>query len=216
MASTTSKEPETPGASGFEFDSKATPSLLKSIPSASNERPPSLSPQLHSDWTPEEDQLVMQIGNPAWPISRIDPAFGYTKTRDDIRQRYKVLLQREATWIEENLPRGRRMHETPKAGEAEEKSQLARVLEGYRQKKVRLQELTEMKEADRRLQVSREAEGWDTQKFQRLARDYMVLREQMWRGLAAHVGESWDVVEAKVNTYPPSPCSRISIRSEGS
>ncbi|KAG6052750.1 hypothetical protein E4U17_005438 [Claviceps sp. LM77 group G4] len=46
--------------------------------------------------------------------------------------------------------------------------------------------------------VQRQSAGdQDTRKIQLLAREYVRMRKEMWRGLAARTGEKWNVVEAK-------------------
>ncbi|KAG6286565.1 hypothetical protein E4U46_004728 [Claviceps purpurea] len=46
--------------------------------------------------------------------------------------------------------------------------------------------------------VQRQSAGdRDTRKIQLLAKEYVRMRKEMWRGLAARTGEKWNVVEAK-------------------
>ncbi|RDA83367.1 hypothetical protein CP532_4744 [Ophiocordyceps camponoti-leonardi (nom. inval.)] len=48
-----------------------------------------------------------------------------------------------------------------------------------------------------RLMERRGAEDWDHRKLQRLAKEYMSMRREIWSGLAARTGERWNVVEHK-------------------
>ncbi|KAM0257308.1 hypothetical protein ACHAPA_011791 [Fusarium lateritium] len=48
-----------------------------------------------------------------------------------------------------------------------------------------------------RLLERKGADDWDNQKLQRLAKEYMAMRKEIWSGLAARTGEKWNVVEAK-------------------
>ncbi|KAI0204369.1 hypothetical protein F4808DRAFT_339851 [Astrocystis sublimbata] len=48
-----------------------------------------------------------------------------------------------------------------------------------------------------RLLERRGADDWDARKLERLAKEYMSMRKEMWQGLAARTGEKWIVVEAK-------------------
>lgn len=49
-----------------------------------------------------------------------------------------------------------------------------------------------------RLMERKGADDWDSQKLQRLAKEYMSMRKEIWAGLAARTGEKWNVVEQKV------------------
>lgn len=40
--------------------------------------------------------------------------------------------------------------------------------------------------------------NWDPPKMHNLAKEYVSMREEIWSGLAARVGEDWRVVEEKV------------------
>lgn len=62
-----------------------------------------------------------------------------------------------------------------------------------------------------RLAERRDADDWDTRKFQRLAKEYMAMRKEIWSGLAARTGEKWNVVEQKVyiRLQPPALHSRV-------
>jgi hypothetical protein len=53
-----------------------------------------------------------------------------------------------------------------------------------------------------RLLERRGADDWDARKLERLAKEYMNMRREIWQGLAARTGEKWNVVEGKV--YIPS------------
>ncbi|KAF2965117.1 hypothetical protein GQX73_g8465 [Xylaria multiplex] len=48
-----------------------------------------------------------------------------------------------------------------------------------------------------RLLERRGADDWDTRKLERLAKEYMSMRKEIWQGLAARTGDKWTVVEAK-------------------
>ncbi|KAI1748881.1 hypothetical protein F4782DRAFT_534000 [Xylaria castorea] len=48
-----------------------------------------------------------------------------------------------------------------------------------------------------RLLERRGADDWDARKLERLAKEYMSMRKEMWQGLAARTGEKWIVVEQK-------------------
>ncbi|KAH7166335.1 hypothetical protein EDB81DRAFT_284255 [Dactylonectria macrodidyma] len=48
-----------------------------------------------------------------------------------------------------------------------------------------------------RLMERKGSDDWDNQKLQRLAREYMSMRKEIWSGLAARTGEKWNVVEQK-------------------
>ena len=56
-----------------------------------------------------------------------------------------------------------------------------------------------------RLAERRDADDWDTRKFQRLAKEYMSMRKEIWTPLAARTGEKWSVVEQKVLKAPGPP-----------
>ncbi len=76
-----------------------------------------------------------------------------------------------------------------------------------------------------RLIIKNTVQGdWDSAKIEALARFYMELREQMWKILAAKLGEKWELVEGKVinlhrhrstgrwksNSYTDSAWKRVS------
>ncbi|KAK1676616.1 hypothetical protein BDP55DRAFT_107352 [Colletotrichum godetiae] len=48
-----------------------------------------------------------------------------------------------------------------------------------------------------RLMERKGADDWDNRKLERLAKEYMSMRKEIWSGLAARTGEKWNVVEAK-------------------
>lgn len=52
-----------------------------------------------------------------------------------------------------------------------------------------------------RLMERRNTDQWDGYKMQRLAKEYMSMRKEIWEPLAARTGEKWSFVEHKV---PPS------------
>ena len=49
-----------------------------------------------------------------------------------------------------------------------------------------------------RLMERRGQDDFDARRMERLAREYMGMRREIWQGLAARTGEKWNVVEAKV------------------
>lgn len=49
-----------------------------------------------------------------------------------------------------------------------------------------------------RLMERRNAEDWGGPKLETLAREYMMVRREMWSVLADRVGEKWQVIESKV------------------
>ena len=51
-----------------------------------------------------------------------------------------------------------------------------------------------------RLMERKGADDWDTRKMERMAREYMSLRKEIWAPLAQRTGEKWSVVEQKVRT----------------
>lgn len=53
-----------------------------------------------------------------------------------------------------------------------------------------------------RLMDRRNAQDWDGVKLETLARAYMEMRQELWQPLANHIGEKWNVVEAKVSREP--------------
>ncbi|KAK0382712.1 hypothetical protein NLU13_9808 [Sarocladium strictum] len=48
-----------------------------------------------------------------------------------------------------------------------------------------------------RLMEHKDADDWDNRKLEQLAREYMMMRKEIWGPLAARVGEKWNVVEQK-------------------
>lgn len=46
--------------------------------------------------------------------------------------------------------------------------------------------------------VGKGMDDWDSERFEHLAREYMVVRKEMWTILASRVGMSWQTVEGKV------------------
>ena len=49
-----------------------------------------------------------------------------------------------------------------------------------------------------RLMERKGADDWDNRKMQRIAKEYMAMRKEIWSGLAHRTGEKWNVVEQKV------------------
>ncbi|KAI0413265.1 hypothetical protein F5X98DRAFT_390999 [Xylaria grammica] len=48
-----------------------------------------------------------------------------------------------------------------------------------------------------RLLGGRGGDDWDARRFERVAKEYMSMRKEIWEGLATRTGEKWTVVEAK-------------------
>ncbi|KAI0126292.1 myb family transcription factor [Xylariales sp. AK1849] len=48
-----------------------------------------------------------------------------------------------------------------------------------------------------RLMERKGADDWDARKLERIAKEYMSMRKEIWQPLAARVGEKWNVVEQK-------------------
>ncbi|KAI9675133.1 MAG: hypothetical protein M1817_001541 [Caeruleum heppii] len=48
-----------------------------------------------------------------------------------------------------------------------------------------------------RLREKRNVENWDEERLEGLAKEYMIMRKEIWSPLADRVGEKWSVVEAK-------------------
>lgn len=53
-----------------------------------------------------------------------------------------------------------------------------------------------------RLMERRNAEDWGGPKLETLAKEYMAVRREMWGILADRVSEKWQVIEAKVRSFP--------------
>ncbi|KAI0473432.1 hypothetical protein GGR56DRAFT_531337 [Xylariaceae sp. FL0804] len=51
-----------------------------------------------------------------------------------------------------------------------------------------------------RLLERKGADDWDSRKLERLAKEYMSMRKEIWQPLAHRTGEKWNVVEAKCMT----------------
>jgi hypothetical protein len=62
-----------------------------------------------------------------------------------------------------------------------------------------------------RLMERKGADDWDNRKMQRLAKEYMGMRKEIWSGLAARTGEKWNVVEQKVSLFFPAPFCVASV-----
>lgn len=56
-----------------------------------------------------------------------------------------------------------------------------------------------------RLMEHRDADEWDNRKLEQLAKEYMMMRKEIWGPLAARVGEKWNVVEQKVRAWAQVP-----------
>lgn len=50
-----------------------------------------------------------------------------------------------------------------------------------------------------RLMERKGADDWDTRKMEKMAKEYMALRKEIWAPLALRTGEKWNVVEQKVS-----------------
>jgi hypothetical protein len=59
-----------------------------------------------------------------------------------------------------------------------------------------------------RLMERKGADDWDTRKLERLSKDYMSMRKEIWTPLAQRCGEKWNVVEQKV-CHITSPCRSL-------
>ena len=67
-----------------------------------------------------------------------------------------------------------------------------------------------------RLIASRNADDWDARKMQRIAKEYMSLRKEIWAPLAQRTGEKWNVVEQKVRHSPlPYPIPVFGTPNDG-
>lgn len=55
-----------------------------------------------------------------------------------------------------------------------------------------------------RLMERKNVDEWDGHKFERVAKEYLALRKEIWGPLAARVGEKWQVIESKVRGPLPS------------
>lgn len=55
-----------------------------------------------------------------------------------------------------------------------------------------------------RLMERKSVDDWDTGKIERMAKEYMFLRKELWAPLAQRTGESWHVVEQMVRTRAQS------------
>lgn len=57
-----------------------------------------------------------------------------------------------------------------------------------------------------RLMERKGADDWDTRKLERLSKEYMSMRKEIWQPLAQRCGEKWNVVEQKVViSHPQQP-----------
>lgn len=59
-----------------------------------------------------------------------------------------------------------------------------------------------------RLMERKGADDWDARRLEKIAKEYMTMRKEIWQPLAQRVGEKWQVVEARVSVQPPSPSLR--------
>lgn len=55
-----------------------------------------------------------------------------------------------------------------------------------------------------RLMERKGTDDWDTRKLERLSKEYMSMRKEIWQPLARRCGEKWNVVEQKVRPSPNS------------
>lgn len=53
-----------------------------------------------------------------------------------------------------------------------------------------------------RLMERKNTDDWDARKNEKIAKEYMSMRKEVWQPLALRVGEKWSVVEAKVRDAP--------------
>jgi hypothetical protein len=58
-----------------------------------------------------------------------------------------------------------------------------------------------------RLMEHKDADDWDNRKLEHLAKEYMMMRKEIWGPLAARVGEKWNVVEQKVSSQSSNSAS---------
>jgi hypothetical protein len=56
-----------------------------------------------------------------------------------------------------------------------------------------------------RLMERKGADDWDTRKLERLSKEYMSMRKEIWAPLAQRCGEKWNVVEQKVSVWRSIP-----------
>lgn len=65
-----------------------------------------------------------------------------------------------------------------------------------------------------RLMERKGADDWDARKFEKIAKEYMSMRKELWQPLAHKTGEKWNVVEARVShSNPPCPCIYLHTNS---
>lgn len=50
-----------------------------------------------------------------------------------------------------------------------------------------------------RLMERKGADDWDVRKFEKIAKEYMSMRKEIWQPLASKCGEKWNVVEQRVS-----------------
>lgn len=193
------KERETPKVPGFKSDlkdlnpklaalvgrSKASASLEAS-PSVSNERPPFLRHKGRpSEWTLQEDERLLTERARGGSWLSIGKVFVPAKAPNVVRDRYERL---------QSAPDAKRFQDMRDRIEAEERLKKAKIMQ------------YETRKPNEGLQKKiQEADDWDDGRFERLARTYMMQRKQIWSSFAASMGESWEVVEAKVCKYSPLP-----------
>ncbi|KAL7904291.1 hypothetical protein GGI35DRAFT_463812 [Trichoderma velutinum] len=65
------------------------------------------------------------------------------------------------------------------------------------------------------LVAERAADSWGPPKMHNLAKEYMSMHEEIWRGLAARTGEDWSVVEEKCMPSGPENAARAVDGREG-
>lgn len=59
-----------------------------------------------------------------------------------------------------------------------------------------------------RLMERKGADDWDVRKFEKIAKEYMSMRKELWQPLAHKTGEKWNVVEARVSS-PAAPLINV-------
>lgn len=62
-----------------------------------------------------------------------------------------------------------------------------------------------------RLAERRDSDDWDNVKLQRLAKEYMTMRKEIWSELASRTGEKWNIVEQKVSFSIKLPLSPLHV-----
>jgi hypothetical protein len=66
-----------------------------------------------------------------------------------------------------------------------------------------------------RLMERKGADDWDTRKLEKMAKEYMSLRKEIWAPLALRTGEKWNVVEQKVKWHKLTPAPKSMPQQKG-